>query len=403
MPVEEISRGERSSLKFKKVKRRPGALNIPMPAELPQQTKTPSPAHLSENTLITWLSQNSEPRPPFTKDTSMTSADFTFYNQNNPSSGCFGTVFKVSHNSFPNMLLAMKLIKLKKEATEMNYLLRELSILAKCEHENIVKWYGSTIGPNKDSLILMEYMSGGQLEDAILRSGRFSVPVLNGILKSTISGLHYLKTEIEVAHRDIKPSNILVGLDGRIVLCDFGMSKIINNSNPTFTKFVGSRIYMSPEMLDEEEDSIDYYKSDTFSLGVTIIECAYGFYPIPMVNDDEVFEHLDRWQPTSRRPRTNSSENLTMTDDPDQEHFYMERKIEFQPFELLMFLNESELKIVENESYFPSEFSKFVNQLTIKDCDNRPSYEDLVKDGYFLSIGDNKSEIADWAQRVQTM
>ena len=105
----------------------------------------------------------------------------------------------------------------------------------------------------------MEFMSGGQLEDAVLRSGRFSIGVLNGIMKSTISGLHYLKTEISTAHRDIKPSNILVSLDGRVVLCDFGMSKIINHSNPTFTKFVGSRIYMSPEMLDEEEDSIDYY------------------------------------------------------------------------------------------------------------------------------------------------
>lgn len=401
---QEISREQRSSLKFKKIKRRPGALNI-APEDVPQQKSTPSPAHLSETSLITWLSQNSEPRPPFTKETSMTPGDFRFYNQNNPSSGCFGTVFKVAHNSFPDMLMAMKLIKLKREATQMTHLLRELSILARCSHENIVKWYGSTIGPNNnnDCLILMEFMSGGQLEDAVLRSGRFSIGVLNGIMKSTISGLHYLKTEISTAHRDIKPSNILVSLDGRVVLCDFGMSKIINHSNPTFTKFVGSRIYMSPEMLDEEEDSIDYYKSDTFSLGVTIIECAYGFYPIPMVLESEVVAHLEQWRPAERRPRTSSCENLAMIDDQEQEHIYMERKIEYQPFELLQFLNESELQIVKNSRFFPEGFSDFVNSLTCKECDRRPSYEELMKDPYFKSIGDNTTEIAAWAQKVQAM
>merc|ERR1712178_309845 len=128
------------------------------------------------------------------------------------------------------------------------------------------------------------------------------------------------------------------------------------------------------------------------------IECAYGFYPIPMVIESEVIEHLDRWQPTSRRPRTTSCEDLTMNDDPEQEQIYMERRIEYQPFEPLMFLNDSELRIIRNSRFFPDEFSDFLNRLTIKEVDHRPSYEELVKDAYYLSIGDNTQEISDWAK-----
>ena len=41
---------------------------------------------------------------------------------------------------------------------------------------------------------------------------------------ATLKALHYLKEEHGVIHRDVKPSNILLDADGRVKLCDFGIS-----------------------------------------------------------------------------------------------------------------------------------------------------------------------------------
>jgi len=397
-----IARDRQSSLKFKRIRRRPGNINLSLNV---QQPVVPSPGADIESSLMVWLNQNVEPRAPFTPDTSMTMSDFTFFNQNNPASGCFGTVLECKHKDHPSLRLAMKLIKLKpRDDTEMIHLNRELNILRKSDHENIVRWYGSTINSStKDAVILMEYMDAGTLEVAILRGGRFPIKVLEAVIKSTITGLHYLKSAIQTAHRDIKPSNILVSQDGRITLCDFGMSKIVNSSNPTYSKFVGCRIYMSPEMLDDDSDAMDYWKSDTYSFGVTVIECAYGFYPIPMVDEIELQDHLDRWKPATARPRTNSCSDLSNLSDDEKENTYMERCIDYQPFELLCMINDKNLTIIRDEAYFPLAFSDFVNQMTLKDADERPEYEELMDTEYFKSLCKNLEAVQAWTAKIQKM
>ena len=45
-----------------------------------------------------------------------------------------------------------------------------------------------------------------------------------------LKALYYLKTELNVMHRDIKPSNILLSRDGRVKMCDFGISGHLVNS-----------------------------------------------------------------------------------------------------------------------------------------------------------------------------
>lgn len=51
--------------------------------------------------------------------------------------------------------------------------------------------------------------------------------ILGKITVSVVSGLHYLKESLKVMHRDVKPSNILLGFDGSVKLCDFGIAKIM--------------------------------------------------------------------------------------------------------------------------------------------------------------------------------
>ena len=86
-----------------------------------------------------------------------------------------------------------------------------------------------------------------------------------------------------------------------------------------------------------------------FSLGITIIECAYGFYPIPMVNEQDLMEHLDRWAPAMRRPRTQSTDNLADMSEDEHDQTYMERTTDYQPFQLLEFLNNQDLSMTKNK------------------------------------------------------
>jgi mitogen-activated protein kinase kinase len=75
---------------------------------------------------------------------------------------------------------------------------------------------------------------------------------LSKILKEMLKAMqHYFSRGI--VHRDIKPDNVMLGDDGMVRICDFGVSfKCENNSH--LTKQVGSMMYMAPEIFEEHYD-----------------------------------------------------------------------------------------------------------------------------------------------------
>lgn len=247
---------------------------------------------------ITDFLQRVQNRPPFTELVSMKTEDFKFSNINEAEKGCYGTVFQCRHTDFPDLPLAMKVIQIQTSERELRQIKRELEIISKVNHENIVVWYGSTVDLSKYGVnILMEFVDGPTMQSAILLGGRFPFNILKYVLKSSVSALLYLKNELKVAHRDVKPSNILFSKAGVLKLVDFGMSRILEQTDGVLhTKFVGARSYMSPEMLGASEED-NYYQSDLFSLATTILECCFGFYPYPLVDEDELVFYLNECGP----------------------------------------------------------------------------------------------------------
>lgn len=197
--------------------------------------------------------------------------------------------------STTGLIMAMKEIRLELDDAKFAQIVMELDILHRCLSPFIIDFYGAFFQEGS-VYICLENMDGGSI-DKIYGDG---VPegVLRKITLSTVMGLKYLKDEHNIIHRDVKPTNILVNTKGQIKICDFGVSGNLVASMARTN--IGCQSYMAPERISgggvaaAGAPSTGSYsvQSDIWSLGLSIIECAYGRYPYPPETYNNIFAQL---------------------------------------------------------------------------------------------------------------
>ncbi|KAI5959012.1 MKK1 [Candida pseudojiufengensis] len=193
-------------------------------------------------------------------------------------------------------IFAIKLIITDPNPDIKKQIFRELEIARNCQHQNIVKYYGTFILEKQSMIgISMEYMDGSSLDSIykeVLKrdsTNRINEKVLGKIAISILSGLNYLHSK-NIIHRDIKPSNVLLDSRGNVKLCDFGVSGEAVDS--LASTFVGTQYYMAPERIMGKDYSIS---SDIWSLGMSLLEVANGKFPIDIsLGPIEVVEMVSR-------------------------------------------------------------------------------------------------------------
>ncbi len=156
---------------------------------------------------------------------------------------------------------------------------READVIARLDHVNIMPIYEYGEQANLAYLV-MPYLSGGSLRDVLNRRGTLTLNEAMTYIDQAASALDYAHAQ-GVVHRDLKPANFLLAGDGRLVLADFGIARIMEESaagaglTGTGT-ILGTPEYMAPEMARGEP--IDY-RVDIYELGVVLFQMLSGRLP----------------------------------------------------------------------------------------------------------------------------
>ena len=313
--------------------------------------------------------------------------------------GASATVY-LSVNEKNDEIIAIKAIpseNLKKENGLIN-LKRELKILHKLKHDNIVKIkdFQST---KKNNYIVIEYCNGGNLQEYKRFYEKTTKSTINEffiqkIMRQLTDGLQYMHSQ-NIVHRDIKLENILLNFNKfpnyaikgnvppkvnykdvtlndsfTIKIADLGYSKELEASNMGST-ILGTPQNMSPDIIVNYvgNESKKYNTSvDLWSLGTITYQLLTGKAPFIGNNVDEIFEHIMKGKYSLPPTMTVSVEIITFINGLLQ--FYPEKRLNWEQIKSHPFLT----KNIENFTFIKLDTLKDNNKKEIemnsKDCDN---------------------------------
>ena len=306
----------------------------------------------------------------------------------------------LSVNEKNDELVAVKVVpseNLKKDNGLTN-LKRELKILHKLKHDNIVKIkdFQTT---KRNNYVIIEYCNGGNLMEYKRFYEKATKSTINEffiqkILRQLTDGLQYMHSN-NIVHRDIKLDNILLNFNKfpnyaikgnippkvkyedvtlndsfTIKIADLGYSKELEGSNMGST-ILGTPMNMSPDIIGNYvgTESKKYNTSvDLWSLGTITYQLLTGKAPFMGKNVDEIFQHIMEGKYTLPPSMKVSIEIITFINGLLQ--FYPEKRLNWDQIKNHPFLT----KNIENFTFIKldtlKEKDKKEIELNSKDCDN---------------------------------
>ncbi|PHS19010.1 MAG: protein kinase [Blastopirellula sp.] len=140
------------------------------------------------------------------------------------------------------------------------------------------------VGWNSDpAYYVMEYVENGSLQDRLKRGGPLPIDEAVSIFRDVVTGLLHAHAK-GILHCDLKPANILLDLDGKARLADFGQSRLTHEQKPA----LGTLFYMAPEQADL--DAVPDAAWDVYALGALLFTMLTGR---PPYRTDATLEKID--------------------------------------------------------------------------------------------------------------
>jgi eukaryotic-like serine/threonine-protein kinase len=165
--------------------------------------------------------------------------------------------------------------------------LREARVVGKLSHPFIITLHDIGIEESTSTpYLVMELVEGQSLEKMLTKG---SVP-----FSTACAWAAQVAAALSVAHRagiihgDVKPANILITLESRPKLTDFGMARLASHDNGD-TALLGTPAYWCPEQIIGRPQGA---RSDLFSLGVVLYEMLTGISPFAGDSLQSVCNHV---------------------------------------------------------------------------------------------------------------
>ncbi|CAN8023834.1 unnamed protein product [Ixodes persulcatus] len=257
--------------------------------------------------------------------------------------GAFGKVYKARHK-ITNVLAAAKICELKGEDDLEDFTV-EIDILVECKHHNIVDLKEAFFFEGK-LWMLIEFCEGGAVDSIMIDLEKpLTESQIRYLCHEICEGLRFLHSN-KVIHRDLKAGNVLLTLDGDVKIADFGVSAKNKHTLQKRDSFIGTPYWMAPEVVlcETYRDNPYDYKADIWSLGITLIEFA------------------------QMEPPNN----------------------EMNPMRVLLKIQKSDPPSLAQPSKWSKEFKDFLALCLIKDPNQRPSSEELLKHPFIANSTDRK-------------
>ena len=189
----------------------------------------------------------------------------------------------------------------------------ERQILARLDHPNIAHLLDGGVTPDGRPYFVMEYVDGTPI-DRYCDHQQLTVRERIQLFRTVCDAVHYAHQSL-VIHRDLKPSNILVTAEGVAKLLDFGIAKVLDDSQQQHRTRTGRSLltpaYASPEQLASEPVTT---AADVYALGVVLYELLTSRRPFEeKLSDAELRRRVLEGDPA---PPSTVITRLATNDDP---------------------------------------------------------------------------------------
>jgi len=190
----------------------------------------------------------------------------------------------------------------KKPEGPLEKIYREIAILKKVDHPNVVKLVEVVDDPMEDNLYMVfELLEKGEVLE-IPTNNPMSEEEAIKCFRDVVHGLEYLHYQ-KVIHRDIKPSNLLRADNGEVKIADLGVSDEFDGVDAMLTATAGTPAFTPPECLTagsaaaSSSCGFSGRAADIWSLGVTLFCLVCGYLPFPGSSVMEVYEKIKSQDP----------------------------------------------------------------------------------------------------------
>jgi tetratricopeptide (TPR) repeat protein len=200
--------------------------------------------------------------------------------------GGMGVVY-LAEDTVLNRIVAYKVLppSVRDNPKVLENFLQEARVAAAINHPNIVTVY-DTGSEGVEPYIVMEFVDGISLKESLEKNPSMPIKELVSIAVQLCQGLEYAHNK-NVIHRDIKPANVMINKENTVKIMDFGLAKILSDSEMEGTSVKGTPLYMSPEQIQGKR--VDH-RTDIYSLGCTLYRMAAG--RPPFIDGDVYYHHL---------------------------------------------------------------------------------------------------------------